>query len=116
MPSMTDPAPESPDHEIAQVAGASRRLAAEFVDVDPEVIGRIVLECHRDLRGVPAGALPELVERHARQRLLDARGRERSSKAVRAAGKATEPAPRPAAPAIRPPALPRARRPRSTPR
>lgn len=114
---MTDPAEEPPDHELAQVAGATRRLAAEFVDVDHAAIGRIVLECHRDLRGVPAGALPELVERLARQRLLDAsaRSREGTSKAVRAAAaKATEPAGRPAPPAIR--AGARTRQARTSPR
>lgn len=113
---MTDPAQEPPDREQAQVAGVTRRLAAEFVEADNAAIGRIVLECHRDLRGVPAGALPELVERLARQRLLEAHARE-GPKAERAAAaaKATEPAPRPAPPAIRPHPHSHTRQPRIAP-
>ena len=49
-----------------------QRLRAEFADVlDPPAILRAVQTCHRDLAGAPHGALPELVERLARQDLTD---------------------------------------------
>jgi hypothetical protein len=47
------------------------RLIVEFGgEVDVAAIGRVVLSCREELRGAPAGALPELIERLARQRLL----------------------------------------------
>jgi hypothetical protein len=53
------------------VAAAAARLTAEFApEVREAVVVRVVLGSRRDLRGSPAGALPELVERLARQRLL----------------------------------------------
>lgn len=46
------------------------RLTAEFRSrLRPQVIGTVVRSCRRDLSGVPATALPELVERLARARL-----------------------------------------------
>ncbi|MGY1814554.1 hypothetical protein [Blastococcus sp. SYSU D00820] len=46
------------------------RLTEEFrARLRPQVIGRVVRSCRRDLSGVPATALPELVERLARARL-----------------------------------------------
>ncbi len=46
------------------------RLLAEFRwQLDEAEVSRVVETCVRDLAGVPAGALPELVERSARQRL-----------------------------------------------
>jgi hypothetical protein len=56
------------DHSFADVA---ERLMAEFAArVDLGTISRVILGCRRDLQGSPAGALPELVERLARERLL----------------------------------------------
>ncbi|MGY1593001.1 three-helix bundle dimerization domain-containing protein [Geodermatophilus sp. SYSU D00708] len=50
---------------------AVARLADEFqTRLRPQVIGTVVRNCRRDLSGVPATALPELVERLARERLL----------------------------------------------
>jgi hypothetical protein len=53
------------------VFGVVERLRAEF---EPEINGEAVIDlvkqCHRELQGIPAPALPELVERLARQRLL----------------------------------------------
>jgi hypothetical protein len=50
------------------VASAVARLTAEFGD--RQQIVRVVRESRRDLGGSPVGALPELVERLARIRLL----------------------------------------------
>jgi hypothetical protein len=47
------------------------RLAAEFAPLHPPIVRRVVLDSRRDLAGAPAPALPELVERLARQRLLE---------------------------------------------
>lgn len=50
---------------------ASERLTLEFEEqVDPAKVREVVAGCWQDLRGMPAQALPELVERAARQRLL----------------------------------------------
>jgi hypothetical protein len=47
------------------------RLVVEFRgEVDVAAIGGLVLSCREELRGAPAAALPELIERLARQRLL----------------------------------------------
>jgi hypothetical protein len=57
------------------------RLTAGFEKELPQaVVRRVVLGSRRDLNGSPAAALPELVERLARQRLssLRARAEERS--------------------------------------
>jgi hypothetical protein len=52
------------------VDAAVDRLAAEFRDrIGPQFIRRIVQNARTDLSGVPAGAVPELVERLARHRL-----------------------------------------------
>ncbi|MGY1744117.1 three-helix bundle dimerization domain-containing protein [Blastococcus sp. SYSU D00695] len=54
----------------AAVDQAVNRLTAEFrATLRPQVIGTVVRSCRRDLSGVPATALPELVERLARARL-----------------------------------------------
>ena len=60
----------------AAVNGAINRLTAEFADeLPPAVVRRVVLGSRRDLTGSPAAALPELVERLARQRLASLRPR-----------------------------------------
>ena len=52
---------------------AVARLVDEFRPrLRPQVVGSVVRSCRRDLSGVPATALPELVERLARARLQDA--------------------------------------------
>jgi hypothetical protein len=45
------------------------RLAVEFPDVGRRSISLVVRTCREELRGSPTDALPELVERLARQRL-----------------------------------------------
>lgn len=51
-------------------ADAVRRLSAEFgAYVTPLQVATTVERCCADLRGAPPGALPELVERLARERL-----------------------------------------------
>ena len=55
------------------IDSAVRRLADEFRDrVGAQYVRRIVQLAHADLSGVPAGAVPELVERLARHRLTHA--------------------------------------------
>jgi hypothetical protein len=57
--------------EDPAVEQAVARLADEFrARLRPQVIGTVVRTCRQDLSGVPATALPELVERLARERLL----------------------------------------------
>jgi len=51
------------------VRGAVLRLADEFPNVGTRSIVVVVNTCREELRGSPDGALPELVERLARQRL-----------------------------------------------
>ena len=52
-------------------ADVCERLMAEFgSDLQLSVITRVALQAKRDLSCSPTGALPELVERLARQRLL----------------------------------------------
>lgn len=54
----------------AAVDQAVVRLTDEFRStLRPQLIGTVVRSCRRDLSGVPATALPELVERLARARL-----------------------------------------------
>jgi len=49
---------------------AVARLAEEFgARLRPQIVGRVVRGCRRDLSGVPVTALPEMVERLARTRL-----------------------------------------------
>ena len=58
------------DHSVDD---AVARLAEEFSDrLRPQLIVRVVRDCRRDLGGSPIGAMPELVERLARIRLVDA--------------------------------------------
>jgi hypothetical protein len=52
------------------VASAIARLTVEFAGRSSPPIRPVVVACRRDLAGSPPGALPELVERLARQRLL----------------------------------------------
>ncbi len=50
----------------------TERMFTEFERVHPlPVIAAIVRQCRDDLAGSPPGALPELVQRLARQRLSD---------------------------------------------
>ncbi len=52
---------------------AVSRLSDEFRDrLGPQYVRRIVLLARADLSGVPADAVPELVERLARHRLTHA--------------------------------------------
>jgi hypothetical protein len=51
------------------VRSAICRLTQEFPEVGPRSIVLVVRTCREELRGSPHGALPELVERLARQRL-----------------------------------------------
>ncbi len=54
------------------VIDVTERLMAEFEDrLGLQVISGVVNACRRDLQGTPSGPLPELLERLARQRLLD---------------------------------------------
>lgn len=55
--------------EDPSVRSAVLRLADEFPEVRPRSIVRVANTCREELRGSPSGALPELVERLARQRL-----------------------------------------------
>lgn len=71
------------------VADVTERLMAEFEDrLELSLIARVVLGCRRDLACSPAAALPELIERLARQRLLDPVAARRSvvGRASRASG------------------------------
>jgi hypothetical protein len=51
------------------VRSATARLSEEFPELRPGSIDIVVRTCREQLRGSPDGALPELVERLARQRL-----------------------------------------------
>jgi hypothetical protein len=51
------------------VRSAIARLRQEFPEIGPAPIVLVVRTCREELRGSPADALPELVERLARQRL-----------------------------------------------
>jgi len=54
------------------LADVTERLMAEFEhQIELSVITRVVLQCRRDLDTPAIQALPELLERLARQRLLD---------------------------------------------
>ncbi|WP_103382996.1 three-helix bundle dimerization domain-containing protein [Pseudonocardia dioxanivorans] len=58
------------------VTAAVARLAGEFAGrVDRGTVRRTVVSCRADLDAAPPPALPELVERLARQRLLLLAGR-----------------------------------------
>ena len=57
------------------VIDVTERLMAEFEDrLELQVISGVVNACRRDLQGTPSGPMPELLERLARQRLLDVVG------------------------------------------
>lgn len=65
------PASDAATSEQVSVADITERLMAEFDgQIQVATISDVVLGCQRDLRGSPVPALPELVERLARQRLL----------------------------------------------
>ncbi len=51
------------------VRSALTRLSAEFPELGHRSIVLVVRTCREELRGSPDDALPELVERLARQRL-----------------------------------------------
>ena len=51
------------------VRSATTRLAQEFPQLSQRSIVLVVRTCREQLRGSPTDALPELVERLARQRL-----------------------------------------------
>ena len=51
------------------VRSALTRLSAEFPELGQRSIVLVVNTCREELRGSPNDALPELVERLARQRL-----------------------------------------------
>ena len=51
------------------VRSAIARLRQEFPERGPGPLVLVVRTCREELRGSPDGALPELVERLARQRL-----------------------------------------------
>jgi len=51
------------------VRSAIVRLRQEFPELGPGPVVLVVRTCREELRGSPDGALPELVERLARQRL-----------------------------------------------
>jgi hypothetical protein len=51
------------------VRSAVCRLSQEFPELRPRSIVLVVRTCREELRGSPTDALPELVERLARQRL-----------------------------------------------
>ena len=51
------------------VRSALTRLSAEFPELGRKSIVLVVRTCREELRGSPNDALPELVERLARQRL-----------------------------------------------
>ena len=53
------------------VRGAVLRLADEYPHLGALSIMLVVNTCREELRGSPDGALPELVERLARQRLQE---------------------------------------------
>jgi hypothetical protein len=65
------PVTSSPPSEARWVELTVARIAAEF-DRDSAGVRAMVRGCRRDLVGAPVGALPELVERLARQRIMDA--------------------------------------------
>ena len=67
---MTQALARTPDDSDPSIDQAVSRLTEEFrARLRPQFIGTVVRSCRRDLSGVPATALPELVERLARARL-----------------------------------------------
>ncbi|MGY1845498.1 three-helix bundle dimerization domain-containing protein [Modestobacter sp. SYSU DS0875] len=68
MSAPTPPTPPTPPADEA-VGQAVDRLVREFAGRPPATVTAIVRGARTELSGAPAGALPELVERLARQRL-----------------------------------------------
>ncbi|GAA4880412.1 hypothetical protein [Actinomycetospora straminea] len=64
-----DAGPTDTHDEDDAVPHTITRLAAEFSGRPVAVVSATVLRCRRELDAVPPGALPELLERLARQRL-----------------------------------------------
>jgi hypothetical protein len=58
-----------PTTSDVSVRSALTRLSAEFPELGHRSIVLVVNTCREELRGSPNDALPELVERLARQRL-----------------------------------------------
>ena len=63
--------PSASEPVIAETIG---RLTPEFVRLSSGIIAGVVHRCRRDLDTSPPTALPELLERLARQRLIDTLG------------------------------------------
>lgn len=53
----------------SSVRSAATRLSREFPQLSSRSIALVARTCREELRGSPSDALPELVERLARQRL-----------------------------------------------
>jgi hypothetical protein len=68
--SPAQPVPTPPSSDALWVELTVTRLVTEF-DREVEAVRATVCGCRHDLRGTPTGALPELVERLARQRIID---------------------------------------------
>jgi hypothetical protein len=68
MPATTSPPGHEEDHAIA---AATARLATEL-DLPAAQVRGVARQARHELAGVPEGALPELVERLARERLAPA--------------------------------------------
>ena len=64
------PVPSPPLSDARWAERTVTRLVAEL-NTDVGSVRATVRGCRRDLGGVPSGALPELVERLARQRIID---------------------------------------------
>lgn len=71
-PGTAGAAPAAGPHSEVSLADITERLMVEF-DGRTSVsrIAQVVLGCRHDLRGSPVLVLPELIERSARQRLLN---------------------------------------------
>jgi hypothetical protein len=65
-------APDS--RALDELLNVVERLAVEFATVSIGDLTSVVVNCRNDLSGVPAPALPELLERLARVRLASATG------------------------------------------
>ncbi|MDN5914512.1 MAG: hypothetical protein L0I76_05300 [Pseudonocardia sp.] len=62
------------EQEPARVGSSdvTARIAVEFAALLPaQVIDEVIRDCRRDLRGVSAAMMPELLERLVRQCLID---------------------------------------------
>ncbi|MBP2372058.1 hypothetical protein [Pseudonocardia parietis] len=63
--------------ESSSVGQTCRRLRVEFPGTDPSEIFTLAEHCRLELSGVPDEAVPELLERLVRARLLDSAGTDR---------------------------------------